>query len=158
MGSRNLANQKWNKMSDGGRRRPAAGGGVLILGDRQAKACWDIWLSPREVPFFHISASVHSIRLGLACIYPLSINNHAASSASKWQCWLHTHGRYVSQGRHTLPTFWGWQCLLDYLCFGTCKNNRCSYKHTEMASIQTSRAEAVTPKLGAAYSAYDAAH
>jgi hypothetical protein len=31
----NLANQNWNKMTGGG------GGGELILGDRQAKACWD---------------------------------------------------------------------------------------------------------------------
>jgi hypothetical protein len=47
---------------------------------------------------------------------------------------------------------------LDYLCFGACKNSRCSYKHTATSSIQTARAEAIAPKLGAAYNAYDAAH
>jgi hypothetical protein len=46
---------------------------------------------------------------------------------------------------------------LDFLCFGACKNSRCSYKHAAAASVQTARAEAVAPKLGAAYSAYDAA-
>jgi hypothetical protein len=47
---------------------------------------------------------------------------------------------------------------LDFLCFGLCKNPRCSYKHAAACSIATSRAEEVAPKLGAAYSAYDAAH
>jgi hypothetical protein len=47
---------------------------------------------------------------------------------------------------------------LDFLCFGACKNTRCSYKHSATASIQAVRAEAIAPKLGAAYSAYDAAH
>lgn len=46
---------------------------------------------------------------------------------------------------------------LDYLCFGACKNSRCSYKHAVAASVQQTRAEAVAPRLGAAYSAYDAA-
>jgi hypothetical protein len=46
---------------------------------------------------------------------------------------------------------------LDYLCFGSCKNRHCSYKHVETASIQQSRAESVAPMLGAAYAAYDAA-
>jgi hypothetical protein len=45
---------------------------------------------------------------------------------------------------------------LDYLCFGSCKNSRCSYKHAAAASIATARAEAIAPKLGAAYTAYDA--
>lgn len=45
---------------------------------------------------------------------------------------------------------------LDYLCFGSCKNARCSYKHAANASIATARAEAIAPKLGAAYTAYDA--
>jgi hypothetical protein len=38
-----VTNQNANKMPDGRRRRrrPAAAGGGLILGDRQAKACWD---------------------------------------------------------------------------------------------------------------------
>jgi hypothetical protein len=46
---------------------------------------------------------------------------------------------------------------LDYLCLGACKNGQCTYKHTATASIATARAEAVAPKLGAAYTAYDAA-
>jgi hypothetical protein len=46
---------------------------------------------------------------------------------------------------------------LDYLCFGACKNARCSYKHTEAASIPAARADTVAPKLAAAYTAYDAA-
>jgi hypothetical protein len=45
---------------------------------------------------------------------------------------------------------------LDYLCFGSCKNHNCSYKHAANASIATARAEAIAPKLGAAYTAYDA--
>jgi hypothetical protein len=45
---------------------------------------------------------------------------------------------------------------LDYLCFGSCKNSNCSYKHAANASIATARAEAIAPKLGAAYMAYDA--
>ena len=45
---------------------------------------------------------------------------------------------------------------MDYLCFGNCANSRCSYKHVATASIATSRAETVAPKLGAAYTAYDA--
>jgi hypothetical protein len=47
---------------------------------------------------------------------------------------------------------------LDYLCFGTCKNSRCSYKHGASSAIQATRAETVAPKLGDAYNAYDAAH
>ncbi len=46
---------------------------------------------------------------------------------------------------------------LDYLCFGTCKNARCSYKHGATCAIQATRAETVAPKLKAAYSAYEAA-
>jgi hypothetical protein len=46
---------------------------------------------------------------------------------------------------------------LDFLCFGLCKNSRCFYKHLATASVQAARAKAVAPKLGAAYSAYDAA-
>jgi hypothetical protein len=45
---------------------------------------------------------------------------------------------------------------LDYLCFGSCKNSPCSYKHMANASIATARAEAIAPKLGAAFTAYDA--
>jgi hypothetical protein len=45
---------------------------------------------------------------------------------------------------------------MDYLCFGICKNGRCSYKHAATVSIPVSRAETVAHKLGAAYSAYDA--
>jgi hypothetical protein len=45
---------------------------------------------------------------------------------------------------------------LDFLCFGSCKNSRCSYKHAANASIATARAEAIAPKLGAAFTAYDA--
>jgi hypothetical protein len=45
---------------------------------------------------------------------------------------------------------------LDYLCFGNCKNNRCHYKHVPTTSIPAARAEAIAPKLGAAYTAYDA--
>ena len=47
---------------------------------------------------------------------------------------------------------------LDFICFGAHKNPRCSYKHAAACSITTSRAEEVAPKLGAAYTAYDAAH
>jgi hypothetical protein len=47
---------------------------------------------------------------------------------------------------------------LDFLCLGSCKNNRCSYKHPATATIAAARASAVGPKLGAAYSAYDAAN
>jgi hypothetical protein len=46
---------------------------------------------------------------------------------------------------------------LDYLCFGACKNSRCSYKHGASISIQATRAEAVAPKLAEAYNAYDVA-
>jgi hypothetical protein len=45
---------------------------------------------------------------------------------------------------------------LDFLCFGSCKNSGCSYKHAANASVATARAEAIAPKLGAAYTAYDA--
>jgi hypothetical protein len=45
---------------------------------------------------------------------------------------------------------------LDFLCFGECKNKTCSYKHLTTASIPVARAEAIAPKLGAAYTAYDA--
>jgi hypothetical protein len=45
---------------------------------------------------------------------------------------------------------------LDYFCFGHCKNTSCSYKHDATASISVARAEAIAPKLGAAYTAYDA--
>jgi hypothetical protein len=45
---------------------------------------------------------------------------------------------------------------MDYLCFGNCKNTKCSYKHVSTANIAASRAEAIAPKLGAAYTAYDA--
>jgi hypothetical protein len=47
---------------------------------------------------------------------------------------------------------------LDYLCLGACKNSQCTYKHSATATIAASRAEAVAPKLGAAYTAYEAAH
>jgi hypothetical protein len=47
---------------------------------------------------------------------------------------------------------------VDFLCFGSCKNSRCSYKHTATASIVATRAEAVAPKLKAAYKAYNAGH
>jgi hypothetical protein len=47
---------------------------------------------------------------------------------------------------------------LDFLCFGACKNARCSYKHAATASIPAARAEQIAPRLGAAYNAYDAAH
>jgi hypothetical protein len=46
---------------------------------------------------------------------------------------------------------------LDYLCFGTCKSSRCPYKHEVASSIPAARAEAVAPRLKAAYEAYDAA-
>jgi hypothetical protein len=46
---------------------------------------------------------------------------------------------------------------LDFLCFGSCKNSRCSYKHPTTASITANRATTIAPKLGAAYTAYDAA-
>jgi hypothetical protein len=46
---------------------------------------------------------------------------------------------------------------LDYLCFGDCKSSSCTYKHVATAAVTAARAEAVAPKLGAAYSAYDAA-
>jgi hypothetical protein len=45
---------------------------------------------------------------------------------------------------------------LDFLCFGECKNKVCSYKHLATSSIAAARAEAIAPKLGAAYTAYDA--
>jgi hypothetical protein len=47
---------------------------------------------------------------------------------------------------------------LDYLCFGACKNAGCNYKHVEGASVPASRAEAVAPKLAAAYKTYDSLH
>jgi hypothetical protein len=46
---------------------------------------------------------------------------------------------------------------LDFLCLGACKNGQFTYKHMTTASNATARAEAVAPKLGAAYNAYDAA-
>jgi hypothetical protein len=45
---------------------------------------------------------------------------------------------------------------LDYLCFGSCINSRCSYKHAANASVPTAQAEGIAPKLGAVYSVYDA--
>jgi hypothetical protein len=45
---------------------------------------------------------------------------------------------------------------LDFLCFGSCKSSPCSYKHAVNASITTARAEAIAPKLGAAFTAYNA--
>jgi hypothetical protein len=45
---------------------------------------------------------------------------------------------------------------LDFLCFGVCKNKTCSYKHLATATIPMARAKAIAPKLGAAYTAYDA--
>jgi hypothetical protein len=47
---------------------------------------------------------------------------------------------------------------LDFLCFGTCKSAHCSYKHGATSAIQATRAEMVAPRLGDAYTAYDAAH
>jgi hypothetical protein len=47
---------------------------------------------------------------------------------------------------------------LDFLCFGACKNPQCLYQHNVTTSVKTSRAEAVAPKLGAAFNAYDVAH
>jgi hypothetical protein len=47
---------------------------------------------------------------------------------------------------------------LDFLCFGACKNAPCSYKHAANAAVPAARAEAVAPKLGDAYNAYDVAH
>jgi hypothetical protein len=47
---------------------------------------------------------------------------------------------------------------LDFLCFGLCKNARCSYKHGATAAVPAVRAAAIAPTLGAAYAAYDAAH
>jgi len=46
---------------------------------------------------------------------------------------------------------------LDYLCFGSCKTTRCSYKHPAAASVAAPRAQVVATKLGAAYTAFDAA-
>jgi hypothetical protein len=46
---------------------------------------------------------------------------------------------------------------LDFMCFGSCKNRRCSYKHPTTASIASNLATTIAPKLGAAYTAYDAA-
>jgi hypothetical protein len=48
--------------------------------------------------------------------------------------------------------------VFTFLCFGACKNVHCSYKHVANAAVQMVWAEAVAPKLGNAYKAYDAAH
>jgi hypothetical protein len=47
---------------------------------------------------------------------------------------------------------------LYFLCFGHCKNVRCSYKHDAQLPVATAQPEAVAPKLGAVYMAYDEAH
>jgi hypothetical protein len=46
---------------------------------------------------------------------------------------------------------------LDFLCFGACPNTKCIYKHMASMSIKYDRAAAVAPKLGACFSAYNAA-
>jgi hypothetical protein len=95
--------------------------------------------------FRHVPAAIKSILRGARSKYPtVTVAELMAAHDPPLQ---YTQVRLGPSG----------SCL-DYLCFGNCKNSRCSYKHTETASIQASRAEAVAPKLGAAYSAYDAAH
>jgi hypothetical protein len=47
---------------------------------------------------------------------------------------------------------------LGFLCFGACRNAKYNYKHSASTSIKAVPAASVAPKLGACFSAYDAAH
>jgi hypothetical protein len=39
---------------------------------------------------------------------------------------------------------------LDYLCFGACKNTKCTYKYSVTAAVPAARADSVAPKPGMA--------
>jgi hypothetical protein len=95
--------------------------------------------------FRHIPASIKAILRGARSKYPaLTIADLMAA-----------HDPPLNYSQVKMGT--NGACL-DYICFGACRNARCSYKHQASCSIQATRAETVAPKLGAAYSAYDAAH
>jgi hypothetical protein len=95
--------------------------------------------------FRHVPAAIKAILRGARSKYPaLVIADLMGASESPLQ---YSQVKMGPDG-----------ACLDFLCFGSCKNSHCSYKHTATASIAATRAEVVTPKLGAAYSAYDAGH
>jgi hypothetical protein len=95
--------------------------------------------------FRHVPASIKTILQGVRSKYPtVTIAEHMAAHEPPLQ---YAQVKLGPSG----------SCL-DFLCFGACKNARCSYKHDAASSIPTVRAEAIAPKLGAAYNSYDAAH
>jgi hypothetical protein len=94
--------------------------------------------------FRHIPPSIKAVLRGVKSKYP------AVTIAEI----MAAHDPPLSYGQVKLGP--NGSCL-DYLCFGACKNPRCSYKHGPAVSIQATRAEAVAPKLADAYNAYDAA-
>jgi hypothetical protein len=100
---------------------------------------------PRESRTFrHVPPAIKTILRGVKSKYPaLTIAEIMAA-----------HDPPLTYGQVKLGP--NGSCL-EYLCFGACKNSRCSYKHDSTCSIQATRAETVAPKLGEAYSAYDAA-
>lgn len=91
--------------------------------------------SPGPRTFHHVPASIKAILRGVRSKYPLVMI--AELMAAHLPALQYTQ---VKPGPSGL--------CLDYLCFGMCKSNGCPYKH-EVASAD--RAEAVAPKLGAAY-------
>jgi hypothetical protein len=94
--------------------------------------------------FRHVPSSIKAILKGVKSKYPaVTIADIIAA-----------HNPPLTYGQVNLGP--NGSCL-DYLCFGACKNARCSYKHAPACAIQTTRAEAVATKLGVAYMAYDAA-
>jgi hypothetical protein len=95
--------------------------------------------------FRHVPASIKAVLRGVKSKYPaITIAELMAA-----------HTPPLTYGQVKMGT--NGACL-DYLCFGVCTSTNCSYKHQPSCSIQATRAETVAPKLGAAYSAYDAAH
>jgi hypothetical protein len=102
--------------------------------------------APRESRTFrHVPAAIRTALRGVRTKYPaITIAELMAA-----------HDPPLTYGQVKLGP--NGSCL-DYLCFGACKNARCSYKHGATSTIQATRAEVVAPRLGDAYTAYDAAH
>jgi hypothetical protein len=95
--------------------------------------------------FRHVPASIKAILRGVRSKYPsVTIAELMAAHSPALQ---YTQVKLGPSG----------SCL-DYLCFGICKSSGCPYKHEVASSVSVARAEAVAPKLGAAYKAYDEAH
>lgn len=100
---------------------------------------------PGSRTFRHVPASIKTILRGVRSKYPaVTISELMAAPVPPL---LYAQVKLGPSG----------SCL-DSLCFGACKTTGCPYKHEVASSISVTRAEAVAPKLGAAYAAYDAAH